>query len=621
MKVHSEELSEEFYSEDRILAAQVVSKLLNFGKKYLQIDNSTDADFTSKIKESAKFYSIPLPLELSEGFLFYEHAPYFLILDSPVISYLHKVYNVNQSSSYSENPQRHLKDFYAKWVEGKIESDTNYFATSLINQLEKTKNNAYNMLLHSFILGFDDRLFNPEKSVQLLNTASDLIFDKHLEKEYLNELKYLLKLFEGFLFLKRTDFTQANRLFYEALDTKNYGISAKFHLAFTEIQLDNPRVAIDIVDEIYNFDIARLNFAIKNNSLTIFEYFLKNSVSKYFFFEPKFFPILFFFEDKIEAFKSHNVSAISKLKMNLINFREVKLKQYYTEAIESNLRFLEKYIRHFKGDESILISDSVDYVNEKFDHIIELITISIREKYYCDFSEKLTIYSNKIEEVTREKIHTSEDLEIDRGKMNEKLRKNLESYENEMSGKIAGYEEKIKNLDFRQDLDPSTSFKNSFTYTAMLSFMVLLIGGFSGYSNSYVDDMAEFSNVITIILTHGAKWGLITFLIGFLISIGVAIYAMMEKTGVKQRMVKKVSNLVDDKERGKEQLRKDISVMIKDMEEKTRQRILMLEREIEELSERRKKEDERLKSEAEERINHDLKKLQGFKTEQPHKNG
>ena len=35
MKVHSEELSEEFYSEDRILAAQIVSKLLNFGKKYL----------------------------------------------------------------------------------------------------------------------------------------------------------------------------------------------------------------------------------------------------------------------------------------------------------------------------------------------------------------------------------------------------------------------------------------------------------------------------------------------------------------------------------------------------------------------------------------------------------
>jgi len=615
MKVHSEELSEEFYSEDRILAAQIVSKLLIFSKKYLNIDSSADVDFVSKIKENAKFYSIPLPLELSEGFLFYEHAPYFLILESPVISYLHKLFNINHSSSYGENPQRHLKEFYAKWVESKIDSDTKYFATSMINQLEKTKNNAYNMILHSFILGFDDRLFNPEKSVQLLNTASDLIFDKNLEKDYLNELKYLLKLFEGFLFLKRTDFAQANKLFYEALDTKNYGISAKFHLALTEIQLDNSRVAIDIVEEIYNFDIARLNFAIKNNSLTIFEYFLKNSVCKYFFFEPKFFPVLFFFEDKIEAFKSHNLSAISELKMNLLNFREVKLKKYYTVEIESNLRFLEKYIKHFKGNESILISDSVDFVNEKFDHIIELITTSIREKYYCDFSEQLTIYNNKIEEVKREKIHSSEDLEIYRGKMNENLRKNLESYESEMSGKIAAYEDKIKNLDFRQDLDPSTSFKNSFTYTAMLSFMVLLIGGFSSYSNSYVDDMAEFSNVITIILTHGAKWGLITFLIGFMISIGVAIYAMMEKTSVKQRMVKKVSNLVDDKERGKEQLRKDISVMIKDMEEKTRQRIIMLEREIDELSERRKKEDERLKSEAEERINHDLKKLQDFQAE------
>ncbi len=612
MKVHSEDLTGNYYTEDKVLANQIMSSLLNFGKRYIQADYDADYNFAEKIKENAQFYTIPLPQDISEKFIFYEYAPNSLMFESPLISYLHKIFKVNHTVVHGENPQRQLKEYYIKWLKRKKGTDTKYFANSMLNYLEKTKNNAFNMLMHSMVLSYDDELFNPEKSIELISRASDIIFNKHIDDKHFDELRYFLKVTEGFLHLKSANLNSSNRLFYEALEVKHTGVTAKFHLALTEIQLENTQIATDLVEDIYKTDIARLNFAIENNSLSVYEFFLNNSITKYFFLEPKFYPLLYFFEDKIELFRSHNRAVLEEVKASLFNLREIKLNSYFTERVKANLRFIESYLRKYSGGESLLLSDSSHGIVKKFDEIIKIVDEEIKRKYYSGLEERLLHFNSKIEETKLEILHSEKDLESYRRRMNEKLKANLNEYDSQMSAKINAIEQRVTNLDEKSDLDPSTTFRNAFTYTSMLSIMVLLLSGFASYSNSDFNEMASFSNVIRTVLVEGAQWSLITFLVGTIVSIFTTISTVVQKSSYKQNMVKKVSSYVDEKEKGKEQLRKETDFMIKQMELKTKQRLELLEAEVKDLESKRTKEDERLRAEADSKIKFELEKLKSF---------
>jgi len=612
MKVHSEDLTGNYYTEDKVLANQIASKLLSFGRKYIHSDYEESSTYTQKLKENAQLNSISLPNEISERFVYYEEAPNILMLESPLISYLHKLFKVNHTDLGGENPQLQLKEYYLKWLKRKSGVDTKYFAKSMLHYLDKTKNNGFNLLINAILFSYDNELFNHEKSIMLMHDATDIIFNKNISNNFYDELKYFLKTFEGFLYLKGSNLDKSNKLFYEALDLKHNGVTAKFHLALTEIQLENLSLATELIEEIYDTDIAKLNFAIQNNSFSLYEFFLGHSTTKYFFLEPKFFPILYFFEDKIELFRSHNKASLQQLKTSLINIRGIKLDNYFNDRIRANLRFIENYVKKYTGSESLLLSDSSQEVVRKFEEIISLVKDEITNRHYEGLMERLSLFDTKIEETKIEKHHAENDLESYKRKMNEKLKISINDYEAQMTAKINSLENQVNNIESKSDLDPLSTFKNSFTYTAMLSIFVLLLSGFASYSGSDFSQMTSFSNVIRIVLVERAQWALITFLVGTIISIFSTISTVVQKSSYKQGMVHKVSRYIDQKEKVKEDLRKETDFMVKQFEIKTKNRIELFENEINDLNLRRQKEQTQLKEEADNRIKSELQKLSVF---------
>lgn len=612
MKVHSEDLTGNYYTEDRVLANQVASKLLSFGKRYINSDVDESSNYTQKIKENVLFNSITLPVEISERFVFYEEAPNILMLDSPLISYLHKIFKVNHTVLSGENPQLQLKEYYLKWLKRKKGVDTKYFAKSMLHYLEKTKNNGFNLLINAILFSYDEEMYNHNKSIELMHNASDIIFNRQISNEFYDELKYFLKTIEGFLYLKGSNIDQSNKLFYEALDLKHNGLTAKFHLALTEIQLENQSLGVELVEEIYKADISRLNYAIQNNSFSLYEFLLNHSITKYFFLEPKFFPILNFFEDKIELFRSHNQAALEWVKIALANIRSIKVDSYFNERAKANLDFIEQYVKKYTGSESLLLSDSSQEVVRKFDEIISSVRDEITNKHYEGLLERLSLFDQKIEETKLEKQTTENDVESYKRKMNEKLKMRINDYESQMTAKINALENQVNNIESKNDLDPIVTFKNSFTYTAMFSLFVLLLSGFASYSGSDFSQMASFSNVIRIVLVEGAQWALITFLIGTIISIFTTISTVVQKSSYKQGMVHKVSSYIDQKEKVKEELRKETDFQIKQFELKTKHRIELFENEINDLNFKRKKEQDQLKEEADNKIKAELQKLSCF---------
>lgn len=612
MKVHSEDLAGNYYTEDKVLANQITSRLLNFGKKYIQSDYDSEYDYFKKLKENAQFYSIPLPSEISERFIFYEYAPNYLIFDSPLISYLHKIFKVNHTILNGDNPQLQLKEYYIKWLKRKSGSDSKYFAKSMLNHLEKNKNNAFNYLLHSVLHAYDEELFDPKKSIKLIKKASDIIFSKNIDNKYYDDLAYFLKIMEGFLHLKSSDVSQSNKAFYEALKLKHNGSVAKFHLALTEVQLDNLQLATELVEDIYNTDIERLNFAIHNNSIVLYEFFLQNSITKYFFLEPKFFPILYFFEDKIELFKSHNRASLEEVKLALLTLREIKVSDYFTDRIKANFKFIETYVKKYTGSESLLLSDSSQGVIKKFDEIVSIIKEEINKKYYEGIKDRLDLFDNKIKKIKTEKLHAEKDLDSYRKRMNEKLKIKLNNFEAQMDARINSLEKRVNKVDAKPDLDPLETFKNAFTYTSMLSLMVLLLSGFASYSSSNFTEMASFSNVIRTVIVGGAQWALLTFLVGTIVSIFTTISTVVQKSSFKQNMVHRVSDLIAQKAKTIQELKEENELLIKQFAAKTEHRIELFEKEVSDLFERRKKEEQKLKEDADSKIRVELEKLKGF---------
>jgi hypothetical protein len=101
-------------------------------------------------------------------------------------------------------------------------------------------------------------------------------------------------------------------------------------------------------------------------------------------------------------------------------------------------------------------------------------------------------------------------------------------------------------------------------------------------------------------------------MVGTIISIFTTISTVVQKSSYKQGMVKRVSSLIDEKERGKAELKKETEFMVKEFDKKTKHRIELYDTEIQDLEDKRKKEDNRIRTEADEKIAFELKKLEGF---------
>jgi len=351
---------------------------------------------------------------------------------------------------------------------------------------------------------------------------------------------------------------------------------------------------------------------IKNNSFPIYEFFLQNSITKYFFLEPKIFPILNFFEDKLELFKSHNRASLEEVTASLYSLNGAKVKDYFTNRVNANLKFIETYVKKYNGSESLLLSDSSQEVVKKFDEILTIIKEEITKRHYEGLKERLELFDEKINETKTEKHHAEGDLEAYRRRMTEKLKLRINDFEKQMDDRINALENQVNRVDEKSDLDPSETFKNAFTYTSMLSIMVLLLSGFASYSNSDFNEMASFSNVIRTVVVEGAQWALITFLVGTIVSVFTTISTVVQKSSFKQNMVQKVSSYIDKKGSGKDELRKETDFMIKQFEAKTKHRIELFEAEIADLQERRLKEQNTLQEEANSKIRLELEKLKGF---------
>ncbi len=591
--IHMEDLSVE--NNDEVvenIQNQNSAHLNEFFKKYFQYRRKLKHDGYTKIKDNEMIAIADLPSGISEHFIFYKSGPWYWTYPNSAKDYLFKIYNIQIKRLTSNNPQKLIFDFYNKWVFSLEKNDSKYFALSVIKQIKNARKNALNLILHATILAYDKILFNPPEALQQLEEAENALLAKDLDELESMELRYVIKLFKGFIYLKTGEFDNAKQYFEEALNYKDNGVSAMFHLAISDTRLGNIQQAQDLTAKAYQFDLGTMRFGLDVNSTQLFEVFLENSVCSYFFSDKYSYELLPVFERSVNDLVSSGQVRFDKLKEDLQAFRENKWYRDKGELVESNVNFIDLFIKQFGKSENIFVLEMISKLEQKFVDSINRILQSIEEGFQEKINKQLKIYDVKLVEDEELKKRLTADLEKSKQRLEDKREATVKNFNITMDEKVKIAEDRLKQLEHSMELNPANSFKNSMMYSVMLSVMVLLMGGFAEYSNV---SSSGFGQLLSVVIVSGSKWGLLTFVVGMIIAVFMSVSTSLEKNRVRQRLTKDVGSLKDEKQRGIKRINGDSKLAAQKLEERTNKKIESLNEQIAELKEKKKEDEEHLR--------------------------
>ena len=537
-------------SESKELGEIALSKFKSLAKEYFQIEISYDNDYAKVVKDSSRFFSFNLPNEISEIFIRFEEAPLFWVFRSPVIIQVEEFYKLSISNLSGQNYYKIIREFYSKWLLIKSEEEKRYFSSSAISYIEKrsNSNNFLPLILHALLLAFDVNFFDPLKSFELLERAKENVSQTELGAQLKNELKYLLNMYEGFIFLKQNEFALALNYFNSALALKPYGITAKFYSAYSDALTKNGEFTEDALSEIFQYDASRIEYAIEKNDFNMLEYFINYPVFLNVLLSKNISQSYDLISDFLRNAKASAQSDLNRMKVNLNNFKNLNAHDYYTDEVTSNISYLEKIIANYSKTENVLFKGAAGKLQQKFIQTIEIITNKIKDKYNAEVAAKLQIYENEIKSKLNEIQLLNQSREENKQKIKDKINNTIKLIEKRTSENIAVLEEKINDMGSLPSFDPKSSFQNAMTYNFILSFTVFLLGGCAGYSSSNVMDALTFNNILSVILVDGLKWGIIAFSIGLIISVIFAGLAVLEGSSQKQKLLQSINNLKKEKD-------------------------------------------------------------------------
>ncbi|RJQ58992.1 MAG: hypothetical protein C4517_13970 [Stygiobacter sp.] len=543
-------LVQEKYSNPAIGSEMLLSKFIKIGKDHFQIAPRNDSDPIALIKESIRFFSLDLPAEIKEIFISYNEAPLFWIFESSLLTQIEEFMKFNFKGIAYTELHKQMKENYSRWATTKLKSEREYYSTTTINFIERdvNKHNFFKMILKGIIFTYQSTYYSPTKALEMFTETFDLINTLRINEHTKAEIKYILKLYTGFLHLKENDYVSANAAFKDAIEIKSQGCTAKIYAALSEINLDNEDLATYHLREVFEYDVQRLSIALKTNNAGMFNYFFRNAFIYNVFYDKDFAKAHDSIQLILNEHRPLEGDLLEKCKENLEKIKKKKLDEYYDEEITKTFAFTEKIIPVYSRSRSTLLLAAYPEFRKKLNSIVEGIVSKVKEKFYAEVKESLASYDVVIKDNLSAEKHLLEELESFKVKSKEMLSEAIKNLQANYDSEAKILEEKIEQLPNMDRYNPRISLANNMTYNTVIAFIVFFIGGMSSYSNRVVDNASEFNSIFAQVLISGSKWGAISFLLGVLISIAMAGVIVMERFDVKSKLQRKLNYLRIEKE-------------------------------------------------------------------------
>jgi len=589
-----------------------VRKFRSFSKEYFDIDfGKMKNEPMYRVKEASQLMNYGLPVNFNEIFLRADEAQLLWVISSSLNSYLEDYFKMNYSKASGLELIRSCNETFQKWIFNKSASEKKYFATSFLNIADKKfTNNFWPFLLLSTLYLNESSLKDYGKSIEYINKANEAIQSTKLSDNSKVELSYYISILKGYANLGLGDITLANECFSEAIRINPFGITGKFYLALTEALVANNKIAQHLLSEILNYDYYRCSHAVNSYNAGMLSFFVRFPVSKNLFFYDEFALLAEPFEEELLKVKNNYFNGYSILNDKLVKLDALKMEEYYSGETSKIIRFISQAIEILGGNKSILFYKVFPDIETKFSQAIENIKTAVNEKYLGEVKNRLTYLLGKIEDYKK-------DLELIKMEQDEYLQKlkvrykdAQEKLEKETTTKISEIEALISNIGNVSRLSPRHTFNKSMVYNTVVSALAFMMGGCSGYTDSFVYNVYEFKEVLSIILVAGLKWGGIAFFTGILICFFIAGYVVMERANEKQKLIKRISQIKEHKQNELDSLKKDYDLSEKTINNNFQRRINEKNEDIRQIEEQKSRKEKDYTAEAQEKIDEEIKKLE-----------
>jgi gas vesicle protein len=589
---------------EEVMLERDLGKFNKVGRDYFHVELRREVDLLASIKNSSRFYNLQLPANLNEFFIRHEESALFWIFEIPLLSYLEE-HTKNQLGTKSAiYDYKLIKDYFSKWAIAKNEGQKKMLANSTMSLLRKEGNSGVilNSIFMAVLYSFEPTLQNPIKAVDefkkvIMSPAVSKMADK-----FKIELYYLMEVYSGFAYLSVFNYYDSSIHFTEALKHNPYGMTAKLYLSYTSIKMQQNEIAGYLLKEIYSYDLYRLMYAVENSSTAMFIYFLRNPIIKNIFYYPPFAIHIDTITDKLNESPVSDYSKFVKLRDKINLLEKLQLEGYYSDDIKKNITFLTKMIGNSEETKHVFFIASLDHFKEKYNKTIELIEAAVNEKFHTEYRPQLELFDAKIKDNGMVIEQFMKELQDAKNDLKTKLKEVISKLEKITYENISVVENRLNNLHLEKEYDPNVSFQNSMTYNFIIALTVFLIGGFAGYSNNLNNSSGTFDGTMGTILFTGIKWSMLTFGIGFLISLVFSGFVLLERSNQKQRLLQKISAYKNEKDRKIEYVKKEAEMKEKSITENFNDRIELHKASIEDLKRRRAADEIAFREEAESKI-------------------
>ncbi len=569
---------------------------------FIDFFKKTDS-YLDFLKVGSRHYAFQLPENIDEIFLKKENAPFFWLLESPLLIAAERLLNENSNGHKSTNRNEINKNF-AKWVIAKEPSQKNIFASIIVKALKSSSHsqNFLDLIYYSLILIFEESFRNPFKAMEELGKAQVLVDESTFAPELKKELSYLIKLYKGFSLIVLGKDEEASTELSYAIDSKESSITAKFYFAYLSALQNHADFTKALIKEILAYDIDRLKYASDCSSIVMLNFFLNNPVFPYIVYYNEFSSYADYIQSELIESRFDTKKIVSTLLGRLTELKKCELDEYFTDETEKTIKFLYDICEQHSHSESIFLRFIADYINEKFHYALNDIQAKIKEKLYKNYDRVMSLYQKTIEE--SESLSGQYKHEVDEiiSSLQKKLTTSIQQIEEYVKDTLWEIEERKKNINYQSSFDPATSFRNSMSYNVVVSIIVFIIGGIAGYFNNSDYFENDFYLMLSRVILTGVKWSSLTFVVGFFISAFISGLVIFDKSNEKLKLEKTALELQKQKEMSIDMLKKEAEQKQKALSEGYLERIESHKKKIEDIKKEKEHHEPLLLAEAEEQL-------------------
>ncbi|HPI36666.1 MAG TPA: hypothetical protein PK397_01870 [Ignavibacteriaceae bacterium] len=585
--------------EPESLSVEILaSRMKSYGKECFPDFSIENYNLENYINRAAILSSFALDsvykkdmIHAENGYVFWlsEYAAQFFSLAS----------NNSKKTFLSDEGQREARELFKKWCATTDPKEKTYFGLSLLNHMKRnySEENLVNLVITSIVFLYDPRLRSFEKALPLLERIESQINESGSPQEVKNELLETVYIFKGFNYLLEQKYAEAADNFECTLHVNAYSPTGLYYSLLLSIKNGNISLALENLSTILNYDLRRIELALDANSISLVEFYAKNSILANIFLEEEFAHIFQDVKLILNSSITGSTNTNDEIVLMLEKLSKMGLEEYLDEPIQINTTFLFDYTRLYKNYQNILLN----ILKEKFLNKSKNLVLKIMENIQTALSKRidddLKIYDGQITDAIKKIEHFEKEIETIKSSSKEHLKEAILELEESIKQQINALENRIHKLEESKESNAYSGFNNNMVLNLIVSMVIFIFGGFVNGISESASQSLNYAEVIRSIFSSGFKWSGIVFVLGLIISIIGFVANLIETHHKKQRIMRRISTISGRKEAEINRIKSEYESREKSRIDFLTKKISELQKGIDALKEEKEKRREGLKEE------------------------